>query len=194
MSLKIEWCPLFTSYKITHKITISTIFFVVLLPSALHTTCGYTLSQKASDQPSLADTSLFLQPQYLYPNLIYSISCKNPPLKRRVWVTRILWDGRRTESIWNVGRKTKNVLAHHGHCYYMITRTFSIPLPQEISKLQQIAIVVGDRVGISNPTFSVYHDNIESDSLGTVSYPYVCGHSRYFEHVFVPIAFPRWSR
>ena len=51
----------------------------------------------------------------------------------------------------------------------MITRTFSIPLPQEISKLQQITIVVGDRVGISNLTFSVYHDNIESDSLGTVT-------------------------
>ena len=64
-------------------------------------------------------------------------------------------------------------------------------IKQKISKLQQIAIAVGDRVRISNPTFSVYHDNIESDSLGTVSYPYVCGHRRYFEHVFVPIAFPR---
>ena len=30
-------------------------------------------------------------------------------------------------------------------------------------------IVIGDRVRISNLTFSVYHDNIESDSHGTVT-------------------------
>ena len=40
---------------------------------------------------------------------------------------------------------------------------------QEITKLKQTVIVVGDRVRISNPTFSVYHDNIESDSLGNVT-------------------------
>ncbi len=42
-------------------------------------------------------------------------------------------------------------------------------IKQKISKLQQTAIAVGDRVRISNPTFSVYHNNIESDSLGTVT-------------------------
>ncbi len=42
-------------------------------------------------------------------------------------------------------------------------------IKQKISKLQQVAIAVGDRVRISNPTFSVYHNNIESDSLGTVT-------------------------
>jgi hypothetical protein len=40
---------------------------------------------------------------------------------------------------------------------------------REIAELQHTVIVVGDRVRISNLTFSVYHDNIESDSLGTVT-------------------------
>ena len=48
-----------------------------------------------------------------------------------------------------------------------------VRIRQEITELKEIVqdtvIVVGDRVRISNPTFSVYHDNIELDSLGTVT-------------------------
>lgn len=38
----------------------------------------------------------------------------------------------------------------------------------DIKKSTKIALV-GDRVRISNPTFSVYHNDIESDSIGTVT-------------------------
>ena len=82
-------------------------YFYCFMPSALHSACHYTLSQKASDlRPSLADTSLFLQPQDLVPNLIYPFSCINPPKTKRVRVTIIWWDGRRKES---TGPRTKSI-------------------------------------------------------------------------------------
>jgi len=42
-------------------------------------------------------------------------------------------------------------------------------IKQEITELKKSVIVVGDRVRIDNPTFSVYHNNIESDSVCTVT-------------------------
>jgi len=40
---------------------------------------------------------------------------------------------------------------------------------KEIIDLKKSKISLGDRVRISNPTFSKYHNNIESDSIGTVT-------------------------
>ena len=40
---------------------------------------------------------------------------------------------------------------------------------KEIIDLKKSKIGLGDRVRISNPTFSEYHNNIESDSISTVT-------------------------
>ena len=52
--------------------------------------------------------------------------------------------------------------------------TEEVRIRQEITDLKEVVvqdtvIVIGDRVRISNPTFSVYDNNIELDSLGTVT-------------------------